>query len=125
MAVTPSTSVAAAPRCSMPVWSMGNFDPHNPADITMVVSTPRLAFKGMTLAQLKAKIDSGYEVFAVMCGLSMGGVLGQIAPLYNVQTYPSSGEATKSLEISAYSTVVMQRLCAWSSPTARPATAYM
>ena len=51
----------------------------------------------MTLAQLKAKIDSGYEVFAVMCGRSMGGVLGHIAPLYNVQTYPSSGEATKIL----------------------------
>ena len=88
--------LAAEPRYSMPVWSMGNYDSANLTRLTATTQEPRLAFKGMTLAELKMKLDDGYDLFAEMVGAAIGSsVKGKFASLYNAQAYPTSGTIEK------------------------------
>lgn len=95
VATAPSPSRAAAVRYSMPVWSMGNYNPDNPTNLTMTTASPRLAFKGQTLAEVKAKLDDGYQMFAQMCGANINPAGKVLAPLYNVKRYPSTGSIQK------------------------------
>ena len=88
-------SWAGAARYAQPVWSMGNFNPDDPqGSLTVVTASPRLAFKGLTLAQVKAKLDDGYELFAQMFGGHIASK-GTIVSLYNIRYYPSAGPIEK------------------------------
>ena len=92
----PVLAFAGAARYATPMWSMGNFNPHDPTNITAVTTSPRLAFKGMSLAELSAKIDDGYTIFAEMIGSFMGPSLrGKLASFYNRRNYPASGTPEK------------------------------
>ena len=83
-------SWAGAARYAQPVWSMGNFNPEDPqGSLIAVTASPRLAFKGLTLAQVKAKLDEGYELSAQMFGGHLNGK-GTIVSLYNIRYYPSA-----------------------------------
>jgi len=94
--VTASISVfAAKPRYATPVWSMGVYDSANLTRLTAVTPKPRLVFKGMSLAELKAKLDKGYDLFAEMVGAAIGYKRGVFASLYNAQAYPASGTIEK------------------------------
>ena len=74
---------------------MGNYNPDNPTNLTMTTASPRLAFKGQTLAEVKAKLDDGYQMFAQMCGANINPAGKVLAPLYNVKRYPSTGSIQK------------------------------
>ena len=78
-------SWAADGRLVSPVYSMGLFDPSTPTSSTPILQAPRLAFKGITLDDLKAMVDEGYSLFG--CG-TLGG-------FYNLQSYPQSGPVEK------------------------------
>ena len=88
-------SWAGAARYAQPVWSMGNFNPEDPqGSLIAVTASPRLAFKGLTLVQVKAKLDDGYELSAQMFGGHLNGK-GTIVSLYNIRYYPSAGPIEK------------------------------
>ena len=92
----PVLAFSGAARYATPMWSMGNFNPHDPTNITAVTTSPRLAFKGMSLAELSAKIDDGYTIFAEMIGNYTGPTLrGKLASFYNRRNYPASGTPEK------------------------------
>jgi len=61
-------SWAADGRLVSPVYSMGLFDPSTPTSSTPILQTSRLAFKGITLDELKAMVDEGYSLFGCMIG---------------------------------------------------------
>ena len=54
VAIAPLPSWAADGRLVSPVYSMGLFDPSSPTSSTPILQTSRLAFKGITLDELKA-----------------------------------------------------------------------
>lgn len=86
-------SWAGAARYAQPVWSMGNYNPVSPTNVTATTSSTKLAFKGLTLAQLKAKLDDGYDLFAFMIG---GHVANKhLVSLYNIKYYPSADSVQK------------------------------
>ena len=90
-AATPAWAGAA--RYAQPVWSMGNYNPVSPTNVTATTSSTKLAFKGLTLAQLKAKLDDGYDMFAFMFG---GHVANKhLVPLFNIKYYPSADSVQK------------------------------
>ena len=90
-AATPAWAGAA--RYAQPVWSMGNYNPVSPTNVTATTSSTKLAFKGLTLAQLKAKLDDGYDMFAFMIG---GHVANKhLVPLFNIKYYPSADSVQK------------------------------
>ena len=84
---------AGAARYAQPVWSMGNYNPVSPTNVTATTSSTKLAFKGLTLAQLKAKLDDGYDMFAFMFGGHVGD--NHFVPLYNIKYYPSADSPQK------------------------------
>ena len=87
-------AVARDAKYAAPYWTMGHYDVGSPQSFTAVVtSAPTLAFKNMTLAELKAKLDGGYSIFGQTIGGTMnnGRKLGQF---YNVQYYPANGTPT-------------------------------
>lgn len=89
-------TLAGAARYATPVWSMGNYNQAKPQTFTAATSSPRLAFKGMSLAELSAKIDDGYTIFAEMIGNYTGPTLmGKLASFYNRRNYPASGTPEK------------------------------
>ena len=87
-------SWAADGRLVSPVYSMGLFDPSTPTSSTPILQTPRLAFKGITLDELKAMVDEGYSLFGCMIG-SYVTARGTLGGFYNLQSYPQSGPVEK------------------------------
>ena len=84
-------AVARDAKYAAPYWTMGHYDVGSPQSFSAVVKkAPTLAFKNMTLAELKAKLDGGYSIFGQTIGGAMANAraLGQF---YNVQYYPASG----------------------------------
>ena len=87
-------AVARDAKYAAPYWTMGHYDVGSPQSFSAVVTNaPTLAFKNMTLAELKTKLDGGYSIFGQTIGGTMnnGRKLGQF---YNVQYYPASGTPT-------------------------------
>lgn len=75
---------------------MGDFHPEDPqSSLVLVTTSPCLAFKGMTLAELKAKLDDGYELFAQMFGKNINAQGKMLASFYNAKPYPSAGAIQK------------------------------
>ena len=87
-------SWAADGRLVSPVYSMGLFDPSTPTSSTPILQAPRLAFKGITLDDLKAMVDEGYSLFGCMIG-SYVTARGTLGGFYNLQSYPQSGPVEK------------------------------
>ena len=88
------TVAARDAKYAAPYWTMGHYDVGSPQSFSAVVTNaPALAFKNMTLAELKAKLDGGYSIFGQTIGAKMNNAraLGQF---YNVQYYPASGTPT-------------------------------
>ena len=86
-----SAAAARDAKYAAPYWTMGHYDVGSPQSFSAVVTNaPTLAFKNMTLAELKMKLDGGYSIFGQAIGSPMAGArtLGQF---YNVQYYPASG----------------------------------
>ena len=46
-------SLAGAARYAQPVWSMGNYNPVSPTNVTATTSSTKLAFKGLTLGEAR------------------------------------------------------------------------
>ena len=91
----PSPSWARNAKYDADCLTMGHYDVGTPQSFSAVITNaPTLAFKNMTLAQLKAKLESGYSLIGQTIGSTMGSgrLLGQF---YNAQYYPSSGTPTK------------------------------
>ena len=89
-----SAAAARDAKYAAPYWTMGHYDVGSPESFSAVVTNaPTLAFKNMTLAKLKAKLDGGYSIFGQAIGYQMADArtLGQF---YNVQYYPASGTPT-------------------------------
>ena len=87
-------SWAAVGRLVSPVYSMGAFIPSSPTASTYMLTTPQLAFKGITLDELKAMVDDGYSLFGCMSG-SYIARKDLIGSFYNFQFYPQSGSIEK------------------------------
>ena len=87
-------SWAADGRLVSPVYSMGAFDPSSPTASTPMRTTTQLAFKGITLDELKTMVDDGYSLFGCMIGSYMSN-RGSIGSFYNFQFYPQSGPIEK------------------------------
>ena len=85
---------AADGRLVSPVYSMGLFNPSSPTASTYMLTTPQLAFKGITLDELKAMVDDGYSLFGCMSG-SYIARRDLIGSFYNFQFYPQSGSIEK------------------------------
>ncbi len=89
----PSTSVfAASDRIAMPVYTMGAFDSQSPESLDIALSSQKLAFKGITLDQLKTMVDDGYEIFGYFFGAHVNSEV--CVPCYNLQYYPTTGAPT-------------------------------
>ncbi len=87
-------SWAADGRLVSPVYSTGLFDPSTPTASTYMLTTPQLAFKGITLDDLKAMVDEGYSLLGCMIG-SYVSTKGTLGGFYNLQFYPQSGPVEK------------------------------
>ena len=100
VAAIAASAMAALPswgadgRYASPVYSMGKFDPDYPTSSTYMQSTSQLAFKGLTLDDLKAMVDDGYSLFGCMSG-SYIAERNLIGSFYNLQAYPASGTIEK------------------------------
>ena len=95
VALVAASSPAKEARYAMPVYSMGNYFPSKPSISVMVTTSPRLAFKGIDLDELRRMVDDGWEIFARMCGGFIGDDRKSLVPCYNLQFYPQSGTLEK------------------------------
>ena len=91
----PVVTLAGTARYATPVWSMGNYNQATPQNFTAATSSPRLAFKGMSLTELSSKLDGGSTIFAEVIGGSAGITRGKIASFYNRRNYPAAGTPEK------------------------------
>ena len=73
---------------------MGLFNPSSPTASVYMRTTPQLAFKGITLDELKAMVDDGYSLFGCMSGsyIVRNNFIGSF---YNFQFYPQNGPIEK------------------------------
>ncbi len=92
----PMATLAGVARYATPVWSMGNYNQAKPQTFTAATSSPRLAFKGMSLTELSSKLDVGYTIFAEVIGNIAGATTrGKLASFYNRRNYPAAGTPEK------------------------------
>jgi hypothetical protein len=95
-----------------PVYSMGAYNPASPAASTYVTKEKQLAFRGITLAELKARIDDGYVIFGNLCGGFYGEYEKNIGSFYNLHCYPQSGTIEKIVgNFSYYSKSYEKAVC--------------
>ena len=80
----------------------------------MVTTSPRLAFKGIDLDELRRMVDDGWEIFAHMCGGFIGDARKSLVPCYNLQFYPQSGTLEKivgDFAVARHTSAICQSLC--------------
>ena len=114
VALVTVSSPAKEARYAMPVYSMGNYFPSKPSISVMVTTSPRLAFKGIDLDELRRMVDDGWEIFAHMCGGFIGDARKSLVPCYNLQFYPQSGTLEKivgDFAVARHTSAICQSLC--------------
>lgn len=114
LALVSASSPAAEARYAMPVYSMGNYFPSRPSTSIMVTKSPRLAFKGIDLDELRRLVDDGWEIFAHMCGGFIGDARQSLVPCYNLQFYPQTGPLEKivgDFAVSRHTSATCQSVC--------------
>ena len=114
VALVAASSPAKEARYAMPVYSMGNYFPSKPSISVMVTTSPRLAFKGIDLDELRRMVDDGWEIFAHMCGGFIGDARKSLVPCYNLQFYPQSGTLEKivgDFAVARHTSANCQSLC--------------
>ena len=62
VAMTAASVFADVARVESPLYSMDAHDPESPSTSTYVTSSPQLAFKGITRAELVEKVTDGYSL---------------------------------------------------------------
>lgn len=89
---------ARAGLMQMPVYAAETFDPESPYSATAVGTNDAvLVFRGLTLSDVKAKLDDGWDVFAHFLGENSADITGftRIASLFQIKYWPSADAPQK------------------------------